>query len=485
MLSIFTYLNREELFVSISTKRPSFWYLLHNIVFGNNAHHPASSSNLSAVYSPRPPLDDYGAWATYWEKQGHPWRTEPEIDKERQEYLAWRRKIAPDIEQAIYPFKDIHLKRADVEWLLATHENERGPVDWNVVDQRDRAGIDVRGADLRQADLRGLPLACMIGGLAMIDDLTINTGHRKQAAVLLDGATLRRTHLEGAILYDASVRNAALQDSHLQEIRARWVNMEGSRLRGADLRGADLSRSHLEGCTLKNACLDGTDLRGAFFDATSRISTLGSKETTALVSEVHWGEVDLTRMDWSQVIILGDERIAKEQKSSNLRLVGLHRAVRAYRKLVAELQGQGLNEEATRFAYRAQVLQRQVWWFEMMRPALKLRQRMQALGAWLFSWFLFLLAGYGYKLWRSFLSYMLIIIGFATVYYMLGASFAPPLSLVNALALSMTSFHGRGFFPGVTQLNDILTLLASIEAFVGLILEVTFIATLTQRFFGK
>jgi hypothetical protein len=49
----------------------------------------------------------------------------------------------------------------------------------------------------------------------------------------------------------------------------------------------------------------------------------------------------------------------------------------------------------------------------------------------------------------------------------------------------MTSFHGRGFFPGVTQLNDTLTILASIEAFVGLILEASFIATLTQRFFGK
>lgn len=67
----------------------------------------------------------------------------------------------------------------------------------------------------------------------------------------------------------------------------------------------------------------------------------------------------------------------------------------------------------------------------------------------------------------------------------LGASFKPSLSVVNALGLSMTSFHGRGFFPGVTQLNDPLTILASLEAFVGLILEATFIATLTQRFFGK
>ncbi len=121
----------------------------------------------------------------------------------------------------------------------------------------------------------------------------------------------------------------------------------------------------------------------------------------------------------------------------------------------------------------------------MTQHGMKLRYRLQALGAWLFSWFLFLISGYGYRLWRSFLAYMLVITGFTTVYYLLGASFQPSLSLVNALGLSMTSFHGRGFFPGVTELNDTLTILASIEAFVGLVLEATFIATLTQRFFGK
>ena len=50
---------------------------------------------------------------------------------------------------------------------------------------------------------------------------------------------------------------------------------------------------------------------------------------------------------------------------------------------------------------------------------------------------------------------------------------------------SMTSFHGRGFFPGGITLDDPLTVVAAIEAFVGLLIEVTFIATLTQRLFGK
>ena len=49
----------------------------------------------------------------------------------------------------------------------------------------------------------------------------------------------------------------------------------------------------------------------------------------------------------------------------------------------------------------------------------------------------------------------------------------------------MTSFHGRGFFPGGIVLDDPITVLAAFEAVVGLAIEISFIATFTQRFFGK
>ncbi len=50
----------------------------------------------------------------------------------------------------------------------------------------------------------------------------------------------------------------------------------------------------------------------------------------------------------------------------------------------------------------------------------------------------------------------------------------------------MTSFHGRGFSPGESiGLSNPLTVFAAIEAFVGLLIEVTFIAKLTQRLFAK
>src|SRR6266702_5969019 len=105
-------------------------------------------------------------WSTYWKAQGQPWRTEPEIDKKRQENLAKRRLITPNIEQGIYPFKGEKLSRADVEWLLSTHETGgiRGPVDGSDERQREREGLDVRGADLCKVDLRNLPLARLCGG---------------------------------------------------------------------------------------------------------------------------------------------------------------------------------------------------------------------------------------------------------------------------------------------------------------------------------
>src|SRR5438270_13052856 len=82
--------------------------------------------------------DDKKSWIVYWKSQGQPWRTEPEIDMKRQKYLTERRNITPDIELGIYPFRDIKLSRADIEWLLTTHEDGRGPVDWHDIQQRTR-----------------------------------------------------------------------------------------------------------------------------------------------------------------------------------------------------------------------------------------------------------------------------------------------------------------------------------------------------------
>ena len=58
-------------------------------------------------------------------------------------------------------------------------------------------------------------------------------------------------------------------------------------------------------------------------------------------------------------------------------------------------------------------------------------------------------------------------------------------SWADPLVLSVTSFHGRAFFAGDLHLDDWVARVGAVEAALGLLIEVIFIATFTQRFFGR
>src|SRR5439155_24993431 len=137
---------------------------------------------------------------------------------------------------------------------------------------------------------------------------------------------------------------------------------------------------------------------------------------------------------------------------------------------------------AARFAYRAQVLQRAVLWLQGFQPQVSLWQRVRKLSSYVFSLFLGLLAGYGYHPAKTTFWYLFVIGGFATAYAFFGHL---PL-LPDALVFSFMSFHGRGFFPSLsneTNLHNPLVMLAAAEAVIGLFIEISFIATFTKRFF--
>lgn len=200
--------------------------------------------------------------------------------------------------------------------------------------------------------------------------------------------------------------------------------------------------------------------------------------------------------------MLGDEARAHKQvtnlgvvKTRQKLLDEYQAAVRANRQLANAMRAQGMNEEAIPFAYRAQVLQRKVLWRQALWgqggstdiPQRKLWQRAQDIwrriryvSSYVFSWFLDILAGYGYKPGRSLFIYVLMIASFAGCYAFFGN--LPP---NEALIFSVTSFHGRGFFPGTFTLGSPITALAALEAVAGLFIEISFIATFTQRFFGR
>jgi len=250
---------------------------------------------------------------------------------------------------------------------------------------------------------------------------------------------------------------------------------KGFDLRGADLRGLGLSglplakcylyNAHLEGANLNSTHLEGVILIDAFFDSATTLYEIvlsNNKYGTASLVDIHWGDVNVAVVDWSKISSLGDEyRFDYE------------RAARAYRQLSVVLRNQGINEHAARFTYRSQLMQRKLFWYQ--------RKYLQYLG----SLFLDLLSGYGYKPLRCFVAYLLVILTFATVYFIIGHTVGPVLSPLGSIVFSMTSFHGRGFFPGGIALDDPLTVVAALEAFIVLLIEVTFITTLTQRLFCR
>jgi hypothetical protein len=187
------------------------------------------------------------------------------------------------------------------------------------------------------------------------------------------------------------------------------------------------------------------------------------------MSSVRWGEVSRFR----------DEIDIKNATTRKARIDALRNAARAYRGLAKALHSQGLTIPALKFRTREQQLERKsLFW--SFKP-----------GQWFFSWLLNIVAGYGDRPGRAVACYLGVVSFFAATYYgitngLLGiASQSAHLRWYEALVLSISSFHGRGFFPSMLSLGDPIALVASAEAIIGLFIELVFIATFTQRFFAR
>jgi uncharacterized protein YjbI with pentapeptide repeats len=562
--------------------------------------HPSSSVSPS----PAPGVE---TWRAYWKEQGQPWRSEPPIDEERQQWLSSCVQRGADIEQGKYPFKGMRLSRADVEWLLADEEERNSQERTGGGDSRKPPGLDVRGADLSGVDLSHLPLVRLHAGLSLEEGRHATVEQSGQAAAnlakadlsyaqlqraqmswaALDEAVLVEAHLEGADLGKATLKHAILAGTYLEGADLTKTQMEGSTLleahlegaflQGASLEGANLYEAHLEGARLGGAHLEGAtllgthcegkalsgdererlrtwiphfpevlpaaDLRGVFLNTCTNLGDIhGGNDQYGYIAlaDVHWGDVNLTVVDWTGLKRLGDETLApplrvEEEEGSQLGERGLpasaeravdrllraqevsdvvvsyvmrspvlmkkfrerlarearaqpetqqqqererlQAAVRANRQLAVVLRTQGLNEAADRFAYRAQVLRRRV-----LR-----RSGARAYGPYFFSWLLDVLAGYGYKPGRTLVAYLASVLSFAIIYEVLGhlAGYQPAMSPLYALVVSIISFHGRGFFPGGFFPTLPMAVCAACEAIIGLTIEISFIATFTQRYYGK
>ena len=439
------------------------------------------------------------------------WRTEPDIDAERQQFLRQRLTVAPDVQQGIYPFRSVKLTRADIEWLLITHEQGRGPVEWSDPTQRERHGLDLRGADVQHINLRGLPLARLRGGLTKAEWLVTTPEQRRDGSILLNGANLSDAHLEGAVLRGAYMNETILRYTHLEHATLFQADLVAAYMRHVYIEGANLVSANLAGAYLRRAVLVGADVRGAFLDNGTNLGHVvlasgnGRERQCALLADVHWNDCNLAVLDWRHALPLGDElllhimplRRKASDKDKEDQLEACQSAARANRQLANAMRAQGMNDEAVPFAYRAQMLQRAVllrrllWGIDTFpsegafQSGFRQRihsvvQRIRNVGAYLFSWFLDIIAGYGYRPERSVGIYVFTIL-FFTLIYLLGGK----LPVGQALIFSVTAFHGRGFLVGPFTLASPITAFAALEAVIGLFIEISFIATFTQRFFGR
>jgi uncharacterized protein YjbI with pentapeptide repeats len=452
------------------------------------------------------------------------------ISEERHRYLiqfvdSWLRE--GHVGNRKGPFDDgqsgVRLTGADVCWLAGLDRRSDGRVPdlylggANLIEASlggaRLAGANMQGVFLDRANLKAAVLSNADMGRASLIGANLQEAN-------LNGADLRRANLEGADLNGADLSSANLcgVDLNLASLRGATLlraNLSGAKLDWADLSSADLRGANLTGANLAEATLNGADLSKARMNADTRLTDATLDSRTRLV-DVVWNGVPLTRLNWEDIAMLGDEtqirdpqgtphvhfvnsRVTRAERSLKTKsvcptrpldakalkalfrnsrelnsLIEYQDAVMANRQVATALRAQGLNEHADRFAYRAQLCQRVVL------------RRQRKFQSYLGSLLLDLISGYGYRPMRDFITYLLVVGTFALTYYLLGNNANPALDPLGAAVFSITSFHGRGFAPGESVLpSNPLTVIAAGEAIIGLLIEITFIATFTQRFFAR
>jgi uncharacterized protein YjbI with pentapeptide repeats len=388
---------------------------------------------------------------------------------------AWMRdaKIArANLQRAVF-------RRADLTgaWLTDA-ECEDAVFTEAILERAHLEGAGLMGADLRRARLAfahldgaRLPNADLEGA----DLLEARLPDAYLGAANLTRANMMGAHLERSSFMWGQLKDAQLAGSFLDLAVLRRAHLQSANLAGAILDDVDLTEAHLEGANMAGARLLGTNLTRAILDGETNLQhiVVGTGARGLTLADVRGDEVNLSVFDWAPIRRLADEsraRAADKGEGPMSPAAAYAAAARASQQVSLQLQQRGMITEAERFAFRARVMQR----LELRRIGLKAAPR------YLFSLALALLAGYGYRPSRGFLAYLLVIAAFSVGYYFAGVH-----NMMEAAVVSITAFHGRGFFPNQFSPGDPLAIVASFEAVIGLIIELVFIATISQRLFGK
>jgi hypothetical protein len=236
-----------------------------------------------------------------------------------------------------------------------------------------------------------------------------------QGGAHLARAALYRASLEGAFLVEAHLEGTSLLEQICKRLDRRATPDVASDKADSLPASPTFLRFALE------AHLEGANLSRAYFDSGTALDgvTLGNRTLGFVaLADVHWGGVNLTVVQcsplgerrWrarSKCMELGDECVVRQprdadgkRKDKRPRLGEFDATARANRQFATVRREQGLNDDADRFAYRAQVFQRTV---------LRRRRRRRR---WLVTTLLAALAGYDYWLERIAIADALVLAAF-------------------------------------------------------------------------
>lgn len=339
-------------------------------------------------------------------------------------------------------------------------------------------GANLTGANLYEANLTGSDLTGATLERATLYSATL-TGGANLGGATLTGANLFQANLTGAYLVSATLTGATVASANLTRATVASTNLTGANLIGATLARTSLFQANLTGADLNFATLTGANLQSSRMDPATNLANITLDKHTKL-GDVVWNGAPLTRVDWSRAPTFGDEEAITAAKTRKDRIKAIHDASRAYRGLTTALRSQSMAREASRYRLCEQ----------------RLEQRAQRLehhfGAWLFSSILDLISGYGEAPGRIFAAYLVVVLSFAAAYFGITnfggtvlTSGSQPLHWYEAIVLSLSSFHGRGFFPQAISLGDPVAVVAALEAVTGLFIELTLIATFSKRFLAS
>ena len=351
---------------------------------------------------------------------------------------------------------------------------------------------DVRKAFLQDANLNGALLEGADFSEARLDGAEVRnvkaTGvnfrfaHFEKAD--LSGSVLTKTYLHDAHLENANLCHAHLEEANLTLARLDEANLTDAHLERANISGAQcektlLVKAHLEDTDCHNVNLAGAILCSASFSQGTQLDNVVlTKENmgSASLADIHWNNANLAVIQWASLQRLGDEKElspksvsmpTQHQESRTKQQAALITAIRAYRQLASALQSQGMYEEANRFRYRAHVVKRKLLWSQQPQNTIY----------YILSLLVELVSGYGYKLQRSILTYMLINVLWAYLYH----TSSPQFSWVAALLFSFSSFHGNSLFMTTSYINQEQLVLAIIETIIGILFEALCILTIFKR----